>query len=166
MARPRGIRLDKADVRIVKEIQKDASRSIDEIAKILVINASTLRNRVSRLVADGYISYSISVNSSKSSWKYISMMLISLKENDHNITERLYNILEKIPNVTMIDETAGEYDFVIRVEAYDVAEHNEIRDDILKTGLVDRTLTYMVNKSHKSYLLPFEAVFEGLMLDL
>jgi len=112
-------KIDKLDVEILIELQKDARKSLREIAEKLDVAEGTVYNRINKLKKIGIIEKFIPIiNHSKLGFDLTAIIGITA-EGKHLI--ELEEILAKEPNVTAVYDVTGEF-HVIAVAKFKTRE--------------------------------------------
>lgn len=135
-------KVDDLDLKIIRELQKDARQSYREIAGKLRIAEGTVYNRVNKLreleVIKGFIP-----NIDYSKLGYDLVALVGLMVGGGHLPE----IEEKIarePNVSAVYDVTGEYDAIIVAKFKNRSGLNDFVKRILAMKYVKRTYTMVV----------------------
>ena len=119
------VRLDVVDSKILSELQKDASRSLDEIAKIIGASKTPVWNRIKKLRAAGVIKRTtIELDAEALGFEACFFVLIRTSEHEADWQSRFINALKNRPEVLEAHRLAGEIDYILKVlvpnaKAYD-----------------------------------------------
>ena len=119
------VRLDSVDRKILSELQKDASRSLDEIAKIIGASKTPVWNRIKKLRAAGVIKRTtIELDAEALGFEACFFVLIRTSEHEADWQSRFINALKNRPEVLEAHRLAGEIDYILKVlvpnaKAYD-----------------------------------------------
>lgn len=119
------VRLDVVDRKILSELQKDASRSLDEIAKIIGASKTPVWNRIKKLRAAGVIKRTtIELDAEALGFEACFFVLIRTSEHEADWQSRFINALKNRPEVLEAHRLAGEIDYILKVlvpnaKAYD-----------------------------------------------
>jgi Lrp/AsnC family transcriptional regulator for asnA, asnC and gidA len=112
--------IDELDERIIEELRHDGRRSHAELARSLGVAESTVRNRVSRLLSEGYMQVVALTNLGRLGYRVDVLMHIQVQAGALNdVAERLAAMEE----VRYLGITTGPYDIVISASFRD-------RDDL------------------------------------
>ncbi len=112
--------LDKTDALLLEELQKDSSRKIHELAKLLRLPRSTVYNRIKRLEQDGVITgYKAVVDSAKAGRPVtVFVNIVTTGHSQKEVAKHLSSlgIVEEVFVVT------GPYDLIAKVRLKDNTE--------------------------------------------
>lgn len=109
------MQVTQSDQKLIALLQENGRYSISELAKILGLARTTVRNRLERLEWMGVISgYSV-----KLSEEYLGSLIEShvLLKFDGKQNAKSHIKLFDLPEVTELFSISGEYDFVARIKA-------------------------------------------------
>lgn len=135
-------KIDRLDVEILIELQKDARKSLREIAEKLDVAEGTVYNRINKLRRMGVIQKFIPIiDHSKLGFDLTAIIGISA-EGKHLV--EIENIIAQEPNVTAVYDVTGEFD-IITVAKFKTRE--DLNEFVKKLGgmkHVKRTYTMLV----------------------
>ena len=119
------VRLDVIDRKILSELQKDASRSLDVIAKIIGTSKTPIWNRIKKLRAAGVIKRTtVELDAEALGFEACFFVLIRTSEHEADWQGRFITALKNRPEVLEAHRLAGEIDYILKVlvpnaKAYD-----------------------------------------------
>ena len=119
------VRLDAVDLKILSELQKDASRSLDVIAKIIGTSKTPIWNRIKKLRAAGVIKRTtVELDAEALGFEACFFVLIRTSEHEADWQGRFITALKNRPEVLEAHRLAGEIDYILKVlvpnaKAYD-----------------------------------------------
>jgi Lrp/AsnC family transcriptional regulator len=119
------VRLDLVDRKILSELQKDASRSLDEIAKTIGASKTPVWNRIKKLRAAGVIKRTtVELDTEALGFEACFFVLIRTSEHEADWQGRFLTALKDRPEVLEAHRLAGEIDYILKVlvsnaKAYD-----------------------------------------------
>ena len=119
------VRLDLVDRKILSELQKDASRSLDEIAKTIGASKTPVWNRIKKLRAAGVIKRTtVELDAEALGFEACFFVLIRTSEHESDWQGRFLTALKDRPEVLEAHRLAGEIDYILKVlvpnaKAYD-----------------------------------------------
>jgi Lrp/AsnC family transcriptional regulator for asnA, asnC and gidA len=102
--------LDVLDRRIIDQLQDDGRRSNVAIARALGVTEATIRNRIDRLVSNGFIRIAAVIDPRKTPYLTDAMIWIRLERGR---AREAGEHLASLPNVVYVAYTAGRYDMLI-----------------------------------------------------
>ena len=151
-------KIDRMDLKILSELQKDARKSLREIAEKLGVTEATIYNRINKMKKMGIIEKFIPViNYSKLGFDLIAVIGITAKGGKVIEVEKL---LAELPNVTAVYDVTGEFDVIAVSKFRDRDSLNEFVKDIGKLEFVEKTYTMLVlNVVKETHMIDIENVF-------
>lgn len=121
------VRLDAVDRKILSELQKDASRSLDDIAKTIGASKTPVWNRIKKLRAAGVIKRTtVELDAEALGFDACFFVLIRTSEHEADWQEKFLTALKNRPEVLEAHRLAGEIDYILKVvvvanaRAYDI----------------------------------------------
>ena len=129
-----GTELDKIDIKILKVLQENATKSASEIAGIVGLSQSPCWRRIQRLKEMGYISKIVAILN-REKLNLSAQFFVQVKVVEHtkkNITAFADVILD-FPEVIECHVVLGAYDFLLRVVARDIRTYEEFFFERLST---------------------------------
>ena len=116
-----GYRLDATDYRILRELQKDSSLTVKELAAKINLSPSPTFERQKRLENEAYITrYMAVVDAQKVGNGIMVLCNIRLKQHSEEMIQQFIDAVQEIDEITECFNTSGEYDFLIKVYAHDM----------------------------------------------
>jgi len=139
--------IDELDERIIEELRHDGRRSHAELARRLGVAESTVRNRVSRLLSDGYMQVVALTN--LGSLGYNVEVLINVEVQAGALTQ-VAEALAQMEEVRYVGLTTGTFDMMIGASFHNTDElFAFISEKLNKTPGIWRTQTSHVLKVWK-----------------
>lgn len=121
-----GYRLDATDYRILRELQKDSSLTVKELAAKINLSPSPTFERQKRLENEGYITrYMAVVDAQKVGNGIMVLCNIRLKQHSEEMIQQFIDAVQEIDEITECFNTSGEYDFLIKVYAHDMHAYQQ-----------------------------------------
>jgi Lrp/AsnC family transcriptional regulator, regulator for asnA, asnC and gidA len=102
--------LDTLDRRIIDQLQDDGRRSNVAIARALGVTEATIRNRIDRLISNGFIRIAAVIDPRKTPYLTDAMIWIRLERGR---AREAGEHLAALANVVYVAYTAGRYDMLI-----------------------------------------------------
>lgn len=135
-------KVDDLDLKIIRELQKDARQSYREIAERLKVAEGTVYNRVNKLQELGVIKRFIpDIDFSKLGYDLVAVIGIMV-EGGH--LPKIEKKIAKKPNVSAVYDVTGDYDALIVAKFRDRDSLNNFVKGILAIPDVKRTYTMIV----------------------
>lgn len=115
--------LDRIDHRILRELQKDARLSHQDLSDRIGLSPSPCARRIRKLEADGYITgYSAVIDEDKLGFGFSVFVSVRL---DRQVDDRLVSFEEELcrfPEVVDCWLMTGSFDYLIRIAVQDLNE--------------------------------------------
>jgi DNA-binding Lrp family transcriptional regulator len=152
------IRLDKLDLKILRELDRHSRQSISSIARSVRQGRDRVEYRVDRMIREGVIRrFTPMINFYRLG---LTIYKICLKlENDHNRLKAFLKLLERHPKVYWIGECDGSWDVIFTIIASDGFQFTRLQNEILSSIsdlIIDSDIVTLVNAHflQKKYLAP------------
>ena len=110
------VRLDTVDRKILSELQKDASRSLDDIAKTIGASKTPVWNRIKKLREAGVIKRTtVELDAEALGFEACFFVLIRTSEHDAAWQASFLKALQNHPEVQEAHRLAGDIDYILKV---------------------------------------------------
>ena len=150
--------LTRRDRAILRALQQDSRRTMQQLAADVGLSASACWRRVKALEEAGVIErYAALLNPRKAGFSLSSMTLVSLARHKQEHVDNFIREVERHPEVLECFATSGEADFHLRVVVENMDAYNRFLDDfIFKLPGVSQVRSNIVLKEIKvDTALPF-----------
>jgi DNA-binding Lrp family transcriptional regulator len=157
------MKLDKIDIKILSELQKNGRISNVELANLVHLSASPCLMRVKRLQAEGYItSYSAQIDVSKLGKTLTVFTEITLKNHRQSDFARFLAKIEKIDSVIECHLMSGGYDYLIKFVTAGISDYQTLMERLLEMDIgIDKYFSFVVLKSPiVKYHLPLHVIYD------
>jgi DNA-binding Lrp family transcriptional regulator len=136
-------RIDENDLRIIEMLTKNARISLREIAAVVNLSPSSIRNRMERLVNLGVIKrYTLELDNRKLGYEVQVVVLITSKPGE---SDNLYHKLSKYSEITSVLRTSGPANFICMVQFRDIPQLAKfITNELEKLQGVERIETMFI----------------------
>ncbi len=120
------VRIDAMDRKIMAELQRDASQSLDDIARNVGSSKTPVWNRVRKLREAGIVGrQTVELDAEALGFEACFFVLIRTAEHEADWQRRFLEALKKRPEVQEAHRLAGDVDYILKVRvpnarAYDV----------------------------------------------
>ena len=110
------VRIDDTDRKILLELQQDASRSLDEIAKAVGSSKTPVWNRIRKLREAGVIgAQTVALDAEALGFEACFFVLIRTSEHEAEWQRRFLKALQERPEVQEAHRLAGDIDYILKV---------------------------------------------------
>ena len=134
--------IDKIDLDIIKHLSSNSKISYTELASKILVSPSTVHVRVKKLEDAGVIkNFTISIDYKKlglSFTSYLGVFLDNAKSFD-----KVAVSLKKIPQITVIDFTTGQFSLFCKVRAIDSSAARLVLKNVHSIEGIRRTETFI-----------------------
>ena len=153
--------LDSFDYALLNEVQRDDSRTVDQLATVVPLSPSAIARRLRRLRAEGWIRATIALLSPKITERRLrALVFIVLSEHPNRAGKAALNRrLASEPAVQFCYDVTGPFDIVALFDCANMAEFTSITDRVLlPDATVRRYDTHFVRREVKfAPFVPLEA---------
>jgi Lrp/AsnC family leucine-responsive transcriptional regulator len=119
--------LDKTDKIILSELQKNAQRSITDLASKAGLSASSCHRRVKLLEEVGVITgYTATLNRTALGLANEFFVEVSLSAQTEEAFEKFEKAILHVPEILECHLMSGQFDYLLRVVAIDAADYERI----------------------------------------
>ena len=118
--------LDRTDILILRELQKDAKLTTKELAAKVNLSPSPTFERQKRLEREGYIQrYVAVVDPIKVGNGIMVLCNVRLKHHSKEFSRQFTSVVAGIDEVVECFNTSGEYDYMLKIYARDMRHYQD-----------------------------------------
>lgn len=118
--------LDRTDILILRELQRDAKLTTKELAAKVNLSPSPTFERQKRLEREGYIQrYVAVVDPIKVGNGIMVLCNVRLKHHSKEFSRQFTSVIAGIDEVVECFNTSGEYDYMLKIYARDMRHYQE-----------------------------------------
>ena len=151
------IELDEIDVQLLTELQLDADRTNQELARVVGLSPAATLHRIRRLKQSGVIRVvAARLDPTAVGLSLHVFVTATLAQNEPRATRRFVDAIQATPQVVAADWVAGETDVLLRVVARDVAELQGVLTRLATRG--GQRLTTLLQLEEIKPVSPFPLV--------
>lgn len=148
------VTLDSTDLALLRELQRDASVSMEQLASLVGVSKTAVWNRVKRLQNERVIERQVAILNPK----LVGLpetFFIAVKTNKHEDVwlKRFDSAIHKHPEIVEVHRLAGDVDYLIKVQVASTGEF-----DRLYKALVTDIELYSVTSSLSMEVLKYETM--------
>ncbi|MFO1105976.1 MAG: Lrp/AsnC family transcriptional regulator [Amaricoccus sp.] len=156
------MKLDRIDIRILHELQKNGRITNVELAELVHLSPSPCLMRVKKLQKAGYITgYSAQVDVAKLGPTLTVFTEVTLKNHRQIDFARFQEAAEKIDEIIECHLISGGYDYLLKFVTGGISEYQELMERMTDMELgIDKYFSFVVMKSPvvKTHL-PLKKIF-------
>jgi DNA-binding Lrp family transcriptional regulator len=156
------MKLDRIDLRILSELQKNGRITNVELAELVNLSPSPCLMRVKKLQAEGYItSYSAQIDMSKLGQTLTVFTEITLKNHRQIDFARFLATVDKVDEVMECHLVSGGYDYLMKFVTSGISEYQTIMERLIDMDIgIDKYFSFVVLKSPIIKMhLPLDKIF-------
>lgn len=157
------MKLDKIDIKILSQLQKNGRVTNVELADLVNLSPSPCLMRVKKLQAEGFITgYSAQIDVSKLGQTLTIFTEVTLKHHQQNDFARFLTAIQKVDSVIECHLVSGGYDYLVKFVTAGIGEYQTIMERMIELDIgIDKYFSFVVLKSPivKSHL-PLDIIFD------
>ena len=151
--------LDKIDLKILAEMQRDVSLSTSELAERIGLSQSPCWRRIQRLRDEGYIKAQVAIVD----WQKLGFLMqifahVKMATRTDDEVEKFIRAVNNIPEITECYSLFGERDFMLKIVAPDVKWYQSFVFNVLRKlpGVTDVQSTVTLLEAKYTTAVPLE----------
>ncbi|WP_022727603.1 Lrp/AsnC family transcriptional regulator [Fodinicurvata sediminis] len=139
------VKLDRIDMRILKDLQAEGRMTNVDLAKRVGISAPPCLRRVRALEEAGYIKgYHAEVNAEALGFEVMFFALVGLDSQSEAVLQEFEETMAAWPEIRECHMARGPHDFLLKVVARNTAHENELTQRLTSAPHVSTVLTVQV----------------------
>ncbi|MBY0434885.1 MAG: Lrp/AsnC ligand binding domain-containing protein [Cyclobacteriaceae bacterium] len=133
--------IDKTDLKILEILIQDAKRPFTEVAKKVFVSQGTVHVRINKMQEAGIVEKTtLKINYAKLGYDITAFIGIYLEKSA--LYESVLEELKKIPEITNIHYTTGNYSMFVKIHCRDTNHLKEVlHDKMQQVNGIERTET-------------------------
>ena len=156
------VKLDRIDIRILHELQKNGRITNVELADLVHLSPSPCLMRVKKLQKEGYITgYSAEIDIAKLGQTLTVFTEVTLKNHRPIDFARFQQATEKVDEIIECHLISGGYDYLLKFVTAGISDYQEIMERLTDSDAgIDKYFSFVVLKSPfvKAHL-PLKSIF-------
>lgn len=143
--------LDKLDMAILRELQKNARITVTELASRVGLSKTPCQIRMKRLEEQGYIlGYIALIDQKKLGTKYVAFVQVSLSDTRTRALQAFNEAVRQVPEIEQCHMTAANFDYLLKVRTSDMDSYRAVLGEkISSLPFVTQTSTFVVMENVK-----------------
>ncbi|WP_019997182.1 Lrp/AsnC family transcriptional regulator [Aureimonas ureilytica] len=143
------MKLDRIDLRILSELQKNGRITNVELAELVHLSPSPCLMRVKKLQSEGYIlNYSAQIDISKLGQTLTVFTEVTLKNHRRSDFARFLTAIEKVDGVMECHLISGGYDYLLKFMMPGIVEYQTTMERLLEMDIgIEKYFSFIVLKS-------------------
>ncbi|MDE6459848.1 MAG: Lrp/AsnC family transcriptional regulator [Paramuribaculum sp.] len=119
-------RLDKTDLAILGELQKNGRLTNKELAAAIHLSPTPTFERVKRLEKEGYIrKYAAVLDADKLDCGFVAFCYLKMKQHSFQNATRIMEAVKNIPEIAECYNISGDYDFLLKIYTRDMKAYQK-----------------------------------------
>lgn len=149
--------LDNIDIKILKLLQDNSQLSTKEIAAEVNLSTTPVYERIKRLQSDGYIKkYVALLDAEKLKIGFTVFCNVKITSHNYKVARDFVSQVMNIPEVLECYAIAGAFDYLIKIQAPDMAYYRRFMFEVL--GRIESigsiTSMFVMNEVKHTHCLP------------
>ncbi len=149
--------IDATDKKILRLLQQDSTLSLNDIAEAVNLTTTPCWKRLKRLEEEGVIEKRVALlNPEKLDLSFTAFVLVKTSDHSHEWYGRFVGTVSDFPEVMEFYRTAGEYDYMLKVQVRDMKCFDEFYKRLVNSvdGLSNVTSTFAMEPLKYTTALP------------
>jgi Lrp/AsnC family transcriptional regulator len=149
-------KIDEIDHKILGELQKDGSLSIDSLAERIHLSRNACWRRLKALEEQGVIKGRVALVDAEQVGCGLSVFIfIRTANHDPDWLSRFRAAVVSLPEITGVHRTSGELDYVLRARVADVKAYDRLYQRLIaKVPLADVNASFVMEDIKDTTALP------------
>jgi Lrp/AsnC family transcriptional regulator len=147
---------DSVDISILALLQKDASRSIAEIAECVHLSQNACWRRIKRLEDEGVIKKRVALLDPEKLGVGVTVF-VSVRAGEHTEKwlENFTSAVRKMPEVVEFYRMAGDVDYLLKLQVASIAAYDRVYKSLIRAAkLMDVSATFAMEEMKRTTELP------------
>lgn len=155
-----GKRIDHYDRALLAELQRDADRSLNELAERVNLSKNPCWRRVRQLEQAGYIRKRVALLDRHSLNLGLTVFVnIRTRQHSPEWLARFRDAVEEIPEIVEVSRLSGETDYLLRVVVPDMAAYDRVYKSLItRIELDDISSNFVMEELKQTTELPLDYV--------
>jgi Lrp/AsnC family transcriptional regulator len=150
--------IDGTDRRILAELQRDGTLSVDQLSERINLSRNACWRRVKRLEKEGVISGRVAlVDAEKIGLGLQVMIMIRTNNHERAWLENFRKAVSAFPEITGVYRMTGDLDYVLRARVADVKAYDRLYQRLIeKVQLNDVSASFVMEEIKETTAVPVE----------
>ncbi len=153
-----GHELDTIDRRILAELQRDGTLSVDQLSERVGLSRNACWRRVKRLEDDRIITDRVAlVDADKLGLGLSVFIIVRTSSHDPDWLARFRTAVTSFPEITGVYRMSGDLDYVLRARVADVKAYDRLYQRLIaKVPLSDVSASFVMEEIKETTVVPVE----------
>ncbi len=151
-------RLDTIDRRVLAELQRDGTLSVDQVSERVGLSRNACWRRMRRLEDEKFITGRVAlVDAEKLGLGLSVFILIRTSNHDPDWLEKFRAAVTAFPEITGVYRMSGDLDYVLRARVADVKAYDRLYQRLIaKVPLSDVSASFVMEEIKETTIVPVE----------
>ncbi|MFN2327589.1 MAG: Lrp/AsnC family transcriptional regulator [Chromatocurvus sp.] len=151
----RDVRLDAADRRLLRQLQRDASLPLVELAESVNMSRSACWRRLQKLRESGVIRQQVMLLNPAALGLSLTVF-ISVRTNHHNAawSRQFREVIDTIPGILEAYRMGGDVDYLLKAVVADMPDYDRLYQDLIAADLFDVSAGFVMEELKNTTSLP------------
>jgi Lrp/AsnC family transcriptional regulator len=147
---------DSIDLQIMNELQRDCTRSVEEIGRVVGLSQSPCWRRIRRLEEAGVIGARVAlIDPQKVGLGVTVFMTVRTNQHSEEWIDEFAEAVADIPEIVEIYRMSGDVDYLLKVLASDIASFDRVYKKLIgRIQLHDVSSSFAMERLKYSTLVP------------
>ncbi len=137
------MKLDHIDRQILRELQKDCSRSTAEIADRVGLSMNACWRRIKQLQRQGIVIKQVTLlDQNALGLGLTAFVQVRTSQHSEEWFERFSESIRRIEEVIEFHRVSGDYDYLLKVIVSDIADYDRVYKRIIKAAPLQEVTSY------------------------
>lgn len=149
------IRLDAADLRLLRQLQRDASLPLVELAESVNMSRSACWRRLQRLRESRIIRQQVMLLNPAALGLSLTVF-ISVRTNHHNAawSRQFREVIGNIPGILEAYRMGGDVDYLLKAVVADMPDYDRLYQELIAADLFDVSAGFVMEELKNTTSLP------------
>jgi Lrp/AsnC family transcriptional regulator len=150
--------IDTIDRRILAELQRDGTLSVDQLSERVSLSRNACWRRVKRLEEDGIITGRVAlVDAEKIGLGLSVFILVRTSRHDPEWLKAFRDAVTSLPEITGVYRMSGDLDYVLRARVADVKAYDRLYQRLIaKVAMSDVSASFVMEEIKETTAIPVE----------
>ncbi len=148
--------IDTIDRKILRELQRDASRPIEEIGETIGLSRNATWRRIRRLEDDGILAGRVALVDANSIGLGLAVFIsVRTDRHDANWAKKFRAVVNSFPEILGAYRTSGDLDYLIHARVSDVEAYDRLYQRLIEAvDLKDVSASFVMEELKETSALP------------
>jgi Lrp/AsnC family transcriptional regulator len=151
--------IDETDKRILRELQRDSTLSMDDLSERVNLSRNACWRRVKNMQASGIIRGSMMLlDADKLGCNLAALVFIRAANHDPDWLEEFRRAIATIPNIVEAYRMSGDLDYMLKVRVTDMPAYDRFYQKLIRAvPLADVSASFVMEELKENRGIPLDA---------